>query len=164
MAKTVRKVCEYALRKIFGVDETPTAPHMTDALERLDDMLAFWAATGATTGVVLPLSFGDVLSCPDSYIPAIQDNLIIALADLYDRALPPQVVFSARVGVQHVKASSLPAVREPADSIDFIPSGIWDYGEATTPPVVPPIPPVVSEFSMDFSVPANSGYLAALDL
>lgn len=111
MAKTARKVCEYALRKVFGAGETPSQEHMDDAIERLDDMLAFWAATGAPTGLAYGLEPSSQLICPPNYIMPIQDNLIIALADLYDRAIPAQIAYSARVGLQMIKWDNLPEAR-----------------------------------------------------
>ena len=153
MAKTARQVCEYALRKVFGVGETPDATSMADAFERLDDMLALWHGIDAATGITLPLALSDTLACPASFLPAIQDNLIIAVADLYNREIPAQVAISARMGLQHVRSVTLPDVRVPADSIDYI---VWDdsdYGEPTTP--VPPTPGTPT--AMDFSDPANSG-------
>lgn len=111
MAKTARKVCEYALRKVFGTGETPSSEHMADAIERLDDMLAFWAATGAPAGITYGLEPSNLLTCPPSYIGPIQDNLIIALADLYDRSIPAQIAYSARVGLQMIKWDNLPEAR-----------------------------------------------------
>lgn len=111
MAKTARQLCEFALRKIFGANETPSPEALADALERLNDMLAFWAYVGAETGVTTPVTAEVTLPCPDSYLPAIQDNLIIALADLYDRAIPPQIVASAGRGLQMIKMDVLPEER-----------------------------------------------------
>jgi len=154
MAKTARQICEFALRKIFGVDETPSASNAADALERLNDMLALWAVTGANVGETLPLSLNDVLASPAAYIRGIENNLIIEVSDLYDLPVTASVALAAKQGLQFIKMDKLPDCRVPAN-------------DCCTPVTVPPTPvppPVISAFSMNFSVPANSGYLAALDI
>lgn len=112
---TARNVCEFALRKVYGKDETPEASALTDALERLNDMLRGWAATGADVGATFPLEAGTVIYCKPEYQSAIKHNLIVQLTDLYDLPITPGIANNAARGLQLVKADNLPAVRTGAE-------------------------------------------------
>ena len=112
---TARDVCEFALRKVYGKDETPEASALEDALERLNDMLRGWAATGADVGATFPLLAGTVIYCKPEYQSAIKHNLIVQLADLYDLPITPGIANNAVRGLQLVKADNLPAVRTGAE-------------------------------------------------
>jgi hypothetical protein len=115
IGNTVRDVCGFALRKIVGNGVDPDDTELTDARERLSDMLATWKAQGADVGVPLPLANGDTLNCPDEFVSAIKNNLIIELADLYDTYVPsPRVVSNAMRGLQMVKSTLLSKDRAPA--------------------------------------------------
>lgn len=105
---TARDICEFALRKVYGKDETPEASAMTDAIERLDDMLRGWAVTGADVGATFPLAESTTIYCPPQFVSAIKANLLIQVADLYDVPITPVQVENARRGLQLVKASRLP--------------------------------------------------------
>jgi hypothetical protein len=105
---TARDICEFALRKVYGKDETPEASAMTDAIERLDDMLRGWAVTGADVGATFPLAEATTIYCPPQFVSAIKANLLIQVADLYDVPITPVQVENARRGLQLVKASRLP--------------------------------------------------------
>lgn len=111
---TVRNVCEYALRKIYGKDETPDATAFADAMERLDDMLRHWTQTGADVGATFPLTEAGVIYCPPSYEAGIKANLAVAVADLYDLPISPQVAVAAVRGLQHIKNANLPDSRDGA--------------------------------------------------
>lgn len=112
---TARNVCEFALRKVYGKDETPEASALTDALERLNDMLRGWAVTGADVGATFPLEAATVIYCKPEYQGAIKHNLIVQLADLYDLPITPGIANNAVRGLQLVKADNLPAVRTGAE-------------------------------------------------
>lgn len=112
---TARDVCEFALRKVYGKDETPEASALTDALERLNDMLRVWAATGADVGATFPLEAATVIYCKPEYQSAIKHNLIVQLADLYDLPITPGIANNAVRGLQLVKATSLPDARTGAE-------------------------------------------------
>jgi len=115
IGNTVRDVCDFALRKIVGNGVDPDDTELTDARERLTDMLAAWKAQGADVGVPLPLANGDTLDCPDEFVSAIKNNLILELADLYDGYVPsPRVVSNAMRGLQMVKSTLLSKDRAPA--------------------------------------------------
>lgn len=112
---TARDVCEFALRKVYGKDETPEASALEDALERLNDMLRGWAATGADVGATFPLLAGTVIYCKPEFQGAIKNNLIVQLADLYDLPVGAIVGNNAARGLQLVKAANLPDTRTGAE-------------------------------------------------
>lgn len=112
-AATVADVIAFALRKVTGSGETPNAEQAADALERLTDMLEVWRMSGADVGATRPLLSSSVLYCPESYLSAIKNNLIMQVADLYTAEISPVVVQNARIGLAHIKARNLPRV-EPS--------------------------------------------------
>lgn len=111
---TVRAVCEFALRKVFGKDETPDASAMSDAIERLEDMLRMWAVTGADVGATFPLVEATTLRVQPSFLSAIKNNLIVQIAELYDYPVSQTVAINAVRGVQHIKTVNLPEDRAAA--------------------------------------------------
>lgn len=112
---TARDVCNFSLRKVFGTGEDPSAEAATDALERLNDMLATWVAQGADVGAMLPMSLSSDLVVSDAFHTAIKNNLILQLADNYGMEVSPMVVMNARIGLQIIKAANLPSDRTPAE-------------------------------------------------
>lgn len=104
---TVRDACEYALRKIYGKDETPDATAMADAVERLSDMLRQWAASGADVGATFPLTEATVIYCPPQFQSAIKYNLMVQVAELYDLPITPAIAVNAVRGLQLVKMANL---------------------------------------------------------
>lgn len=112
---TARDVCEFALRKIYGKDETPEASALSDALERLNDMLLAWKWTGADVGAAFPLVEGSVLYVRPEFQSAIKHNLCLCVAELYDLPLTPYVIEQARRGVQLVKTANLSDYRPGPD-------------------------------------------------
>jgi len=111
---TARDVCEFALRKVYGKDETPEASALADAMERLNDMLRSWAATGADVGATFPLEAGTVIYCKPEFEAAIKNNLIVQIADLYDLPIGQIVQINAVRGLQLVKSANLPDQRTGA--------------------------------------------------
>lgn len=107
LAYTARDICYFALRKVVGTGEDPTAGELDDALERFNDMLARWAAQGADTRIPLPAVAGSTLYVSDSLISALKHNLAVEVADLYDRELSANVVRNAMQGLQQVKLARL---------------------------------------------------------
>lgn len=104
---TARDVCLFALRKIAGNSEEPTAEELADALERLNDMLAVWRDTGADVGVKLPVLEADNLLVRDSFYSAMKLNLRNALHDYYGVPLTPGMVLEARSALSTVKNAQL---------------------------------------------------------
>lgn len=86
---TARDVCYFALRKIVGNGEDPSAEEATDALERLNDLAALWRLEGADVGLAAPLSLGDVLTIRDEFVSALKFNLRVACHDHYGEAISP---------------------------------------------------------------------------
>ena len=115
-AATVQDIASFALRKIFGLGEAPDAEATADAVERLSDMLEEWRASGADVGATRPLTASTVLYVPEHYLSAIKNNLIVQLADHYERQLSPMVVRNAMAGLAHIKQRNLPDTR----TVDFI--------------------------------------------
>ena len=108
---TAREICEYALRKVYGKDETPEASAMSDAIERLEDMLRQWDATGAAVGATYPILEATVLRVQPSFLSAIKNNLIIEIAELYDLPISVTIARNAVRGMQHIKTANLPEDR-----------------------------------------------------
>lgn len=111
---TARNVCEFALRKVAGNGVSPDATELTDALERLSDMLAAWKGQGADIGVKLPCVAGDTLYISDEFASAVKNNLILEIADLYDYTPSARVVMNAQRGLQLVKSKLLSTKRSSA--------------------------------------------------
>jgi hypothetical protein len=107
-ASTVRDIVSFALRKVAGLAEEPTAEQAEDARERLADMLEEWRATGADIGATRPLTLNTVLYCPESYLSAVKNNLIVALSDIYGLEVSPFVMRKALAGLAHIKMANLP--------------------------------------------------------
>jgi len=112
---TARDVCNFALRKVVGLGEEPDADQEDDALERLNDMLRAWNATGADTGATFPLEAGTVLAVRDEFLSAIKHNMVLQVADIYGAEVSPLTVEAARRGLQLVKVANLPEDRAGAE-------------------------------------------------
>lgn len=112
---TVRDVCEFALRKVYGKDETPEASAMSDAVERLNDMLRAWSWTGADVGAAFPLVEASVIYCRPEFQSAIKANLILEIADLYDLPISIKTAQNAMRGMQLIKTANLPDDRPGPD-------------------------------------------------
>ena len=111
IADTARDYVNFALRKITGNGEDPSASELSDALERLNAMVAEWRAGGADIGAAFPLVAGTVIYCPDWAVSALRYNLLIECAPLYG-AEPSAIDYDrARRGLQLIKHKNLPTVR-----------------------------------------------------
>ena len=114
-AATVEDIVSFALRKIYGIGETPPADAAEHAVECLSDMLEMWRVTGADIGAPRPLETSTILYAPESYLSAIKNNLIVQASEVFDREVTPTVAMNAARGLQHIKSLNLPDLREPAD-------------------------------------------------
>lgn len=112
--QTARDVCLFGLRKIYGAGYTPDADALSDALERLNDMLALWDATGAETGATYPLAEATVLYVPNEFLQGIKYNLTVRLADHYGRELSAEIVRNASAGLALIKNTNVPDDRPQA--------------------------------------------------
>lgn len=115
VGQTARDVCLFALRKVQGNGEEPTADALADALERLNDMIAEWDATGAVTGASYPLLEATVLYVPNGFLVGIKHNLLVRVADMYGRQLDNVIANQALRGLQLIKTANVPSNREAAD-------------------------------------------------
>lgn len=86
---TARDVIQFALRKIAGLGENPSAEQEADALETLNDMLQMWQAGGLDMGATLPLEASTVLSVGDEFLSAIKFNLRLACHNFYGAEISP---------------------------------------------------------------------------
>lgn len=112
IANTARDYCSFALRKIIGNGNDPDATELTDALERLNALVAAWRAGGADIGAAFPLDASTVIYCPDWAVSALRYNLLTEINDLYsDVPAPMGWQRLAARGLQLVKHKSLPANR-----------------------------------------------------
>jgi hypothetical protein len=87
LGNTARDICYFALRKIVGNGNDPTADELSDALERLNDMCALWAFRGVDIGLSEPLAAGDTLSVPDGFLSALKYNLRIGCHSHYGQEI-----------------------------------------------------------------------------
>jgi hypothetical protein len=108
-AYTARDICNFALRKVAGIGTTADAAELSDALERLSDMLAAWKGQGANIGAKLPCAAADVFYISDEFASAVKNNLILEIADLYDYQPSARVINNAQRGLQQIKSSLIDA-------------------------------------------------------
>lgn len=113
LANTVRDVCVFALRKISGISEAPTADQFSDAIERLNDMVAVWQKTGADMGLSLPLVESDVLNVSDHAYSALKFGLRNDLHEFYGVGVTQINVLDARAALAAVKNANI-VHREPS--------------------------------------------------
>lgn len=106
---TVSDVVSFALRKVFGNGASADADAVADAVERLNDMLAHWAAIGADPGHPFPVEQGDTLLIPDQYVSAIKYNLKLACHEHYGIPLSQMDVMQARATLATIRNAHIPA-------------------------------------------------------
>lgn len=107
-AATVEDIISFALRKVFGLGQTPPDDAAQDAIERLADMLRVWRTSGADIGAPDALDTATVIYCPNDYLSAVKHNLILEIADNYGLEVGLQTVTNANRGLQHIKQKNLP--------------------------------------------------------
>jgi hypothetical protein len=111
IAHTAREYVTFALRRVIGNGETPSADEMTDALERLNAMVAEWRAQGADIGAAFPIVAETVIYCPDYAVPALRYNLLLDVASLYGEPVTQMEAMKARQGLSLVKNMNVPEER-----------------------------------------------------
>jgi hypothetical protein len=112
IAATTSDVVNFALRKVVGVGETPTAAEAADALERLQTLVAEWREGGADIGAPFPLTLASVIYCPDWAIGPLKANLLVRVHDFYGVQPTMQEATQALRGLQLVKHYNLADVRD----------------------------------------------------
>lgn len=107
LGNTARDVCIFALRKVTGVNREPSAAMLSDALERMNDFLAFSKVKGADFGLPLPVLEATELLLDDSYLSALKFNLRNAVHEVYGVPLSAQNIMEARSGLSAVMNSHI---------------------------------------------------------
>jgi len=108
IAHTAREYVNFALRKIIGNGETPSADELTDALERLNALVASWRALGADIGAPFPILAETVIYCPDWAVSPLRYNLLVECCELYGEQPTQMDVMRARQGAALVRNMNLP--------------------------------------------------------
>jgi len=106
-AKTVRDICDFALRKVIGNGETADGAELTDAIERLEAMLHLWRDSGADVGATFPLDESATLYLRDSFVSGVQYGLRMLTQQHYGIPLEPLDVQMATRGLQAIKHANL---------------------------------------------------------
>jgi hypothetical protein len=116
---TAQDIVSFALRKVKGVRGTASAGEASDALERLNQMLAAWRLKGADVGAMLPLALVSRLYCEDAFLDAIKANLVLKLADLYGFQPAPTTIMEARQGIALIMNAKLDSGDYTRESTDY---------------------------------------------
>lgn len=111
IADTAGEYVNFALRKIVGNGNIPSADEMDDALERLNALVAEMRVVGADIGAAFPLTSGAVIYCPDYAVSALRYNLLIECANLYGEPVTQMEAMKAMRGMALVKNMNLPDER-----------------------------------------------------
>lgn len=112
IADSAASYCNFALRKIVGIGNTPDADELADALERLNAMVASWRAQGADIGAAFPIEANTVIYCPDYAVEALRFNLMLDVASLYGQPVSQMDALKAARGLQLVKNMNVPDERQ----------------------------------------------------
>lgn len=83
LGQTASDICSFALRKVVGNGNAPTADELSDALERLNDLIAMWRIQSLDIGISKVLVASDVLAIPDAYVLALKYCLRRDLHEFY---------------------------------------------------------------------------------
>ncbi len=111
IADTAREYVNFALRRIIGNGETPSADELSDGIERLNAMIAEWRGSGADIGASFPITADTVIYCPDYAVNALRYNLLIDVANLYGEPVTQMEAMKARQGLSLVKNMNMPEER-----------------------------------------------------
>lgn len=86
---TAQDIISFALRKITGDGEDPTAEQADNALEMLNDMLALWQLSGIPTGSIYPLTLASSFQAPDGFVWAVKYGLRLLVHAHYGADISP---------------------------------------------------------------------------
>lgn len=112
IADTARSYIGFALRKVTGLGNDPTADELDDALERLNAMIAVWREGGADIAAPYPLTANSVIYCPDWAVTGLRYNLLVECCEFYGVAITASEAMAARKGLQLIKHKNLPDARK----------------------------------------------------
>lgn len=107
LGSTARDVCNFALRKVIGNGEVASADELTDALERLNDMLMIWRVSGLDVGLGGVLEADTELNIPDFVIAGLKWNLREELHDFYGVDLTPRDMMKSQEAQAVMRAQLL---------------------------------------------------------
>ena len=107
IAETANDFCSFALRKIIGNGATAAADELSDAMERLNDMLAAWKAQGADVGTIVPVLSTTTLTIPDAFVQGVKYNLRLHCHEHYGVPLSQYDIEMAKRGLQLIKSTLL---------------------------------------------------------
>jgi hypothetical protein len=112
IAEAAVEYVKFALRRITGIGETPSADEQADALQKLNAIVASWRAKGADIGAAFPIEASTVIYCPDYAVSALRYNLLVECANLYGEPVTQTEMMAARSGLALVMNMNLPEDRE----------------------------------------------------
>jgi hypothetical protein len=107
LGTTASDVCAFALRKVAGNGANPTSDELTDALERLNDMIALWRIQGMDLGIAKVLEASDPLGIPDAFVTSLKFCLRRDLHEFYGVPLSAMEVEQAREAQEAVRAKTM---------------------------------------------------------
>lgn len=79
--------------------ETPSAAMQSQAIRRLNQMMALWEAEGKNLGYIPVGTVTDVLTVPDAAILGIVNNLAIHMAPSFGATVPVEIAALAMMGL-----------------------------------------------------------------
>lgn len=112
VADTARDYVNFALRKVTGLGNDPTADEASDALERLNALIAVWREGGAEIASPYPLALNSVIYCPDWAVMGLRYNLLAECCEFYGVQMTASEAMGARKGLQLIKHKNLPESRK----------------------------------------------------
>lgn len=112
IADSASAYCYFALRRIVGVGNVPSADELSDALDRLNGMIAAWRAQGADIGAAFPIEADTVIYCPDYAVEGLRFNLLLDVASLYGVPVTQMEAMKAARGLQLIKNMNVPDERQ----------------------------------------------------
>ena len=112
IAQTAREYVNFALRRVVGFGETPSADELSDALERLNALVAEMRAIGADIGAAFPIAAETVIYCPDYAVSALRYNLLLDCMGAYGEQPTAMDVMKARQGMALVRNMNVPEDRQ----------------------------------------------------
>jgi hypothetical protein len=112
IAQTAREYVDFALRRVIGMGETASADELSDALDRLNALVAEMRGFGADIGAAFPIAAETVIYCPDYAVSALRSNLLIDCMGAYGEQPTALDVMNARRGMALVRNMTVPDERK----------------------------------------------------
>jgi hypothetical protein len=112
IAQTAREYVNFALRRVVGLGETPSADELSDALERLNALVAEMRGVGADIGAPFPIAAETVIYCPDYAVSALRYGLLVDCLGAYGEQPTALDVMKARQGMALVRNMNVPEDRK----------------------------------------------------